>query len=320
MKKIFIFSVVILATLLLLPLSVLKSELPSALALQTNTNADSKTQKTETFKVLMSQTGEIKEISAEDYIFGVVAGEMPALYESEALKAQAVCAYTFLKWRQKENADKDYDITDDYTADQCYISVASAHEKWGSKTDEYSEKIKTAINEVKNQTLTYNGEIILSVYHSLSSGTTESAENVWGKSYPYLQAVESEGDKLAENYACQKSVSAQDFITALSGKTTLPENLQECFSDFVRTQSGTVSSLKIGGTQFKGSDIRQLFDLKSSNFDIAFSDNSFTFTTYGYGHGVGMSQNGANYMAKQGKTYEQILKHYYTGCEIMRNS
>ncbi len=320
MKKIFLFSALILATLLLLPLSVLDAELPGALALQTNTKADLQSEKSETVKVLMSKTGEIKEMSAEDYIFGVVAGEMPALYEKEALKAQAVCAYTFLKWRQKENSNKDYDITDDYTTDQCYISLESAEEKWGDKADEYSEKIKSAINSVKNQTLTYNGEIILSVYHSLSSGKTESAKNVWGKDYPYLQAVESQDDKLAENYTSTKTLTFEEFKNAFKDKAELPENPADYFVNWQRTPSGTVMAVTVGNTEFKGSEIRALLDLKSSNFEAATTDTSITFTVYGYGHGVGMSQNGANQLAKQGKTYKQILKHYYTGCEIMRNS
>lgn len=316
MKKIFLFSAVILAALLLLPLSVLEAEFPSALP--TSTKPESKSEKTETVKVLISQTKEIKEMSAEDYIFGVVAGEMPALYEKEALKAQAVCAYTFLKWRQKENADKDYDITDDYTTDQCYISDTAAKEKWGSKTDEYSQKIKSAINEVKSQTLTYNGEIILSVYHSLSSGKTESAKNVWGKDYPYLQAVTSQDDKLAENYISTKTLALEELKSAFKDKAELPENLTDCFTNWQRTDSGTVTKVTVGNTEFKGSEIRALFDLKSSNFEVAVTDTALTFTVYGYGHGVGMSQNGANQLAKQGKTHEQILKHYYIGCEIMQ--
>ncbi|MBR6533596.1 MAG: stage II sporulation protein D [Clostridia bacterium] len=318
MKKILLFSALILAFLLLLPLSVLEAEFPSALP--TSTKPESKSEKTETIKVLISQTGEIKEMSAEDYIFGVVAGEMPALYEKEALKAQAVCAYTFLKWRQKENSDKDYDITDDYTTDQCYISLSAAKEKWGDKADEYSEKIKSAINEVKSQTLTYDGEIILSVYHSLSSGKTESAKNVWGKDYPYLQAAESQDDKLAENYTSTKTLTFVEFKNAFKDKAELPENPADCFANWQRTPSGTVATVTVGNTEFKGSEIRALFDLKSSNFEVSTTDTTLTFTVYGYGHGVGMSQNGANQLAKRGKTYEQILKHYYKGCEIMRNS
>lgn len=320
MKKIFIFSALILAVLLLLPLSVIDTKLASEMVLQTGAKADLQPSDSKTVKVLISQTGKVEEMSADEYIFGVVAGEMPALYEKEALKAQAVCANTFLKWRQKENADKGYDITDDYTTDQCYISLETAREKWGDKADEYIQKLKTAINEVKGEALTFDGEIILSVYHSLSSGNTESAKNVWGKDYPYLQSVTSEGDKLAENYISTKTLTLEELKTTFGDKAKLPENLTDCFTNWKRTPSGTVTTVTVSNTEFKGSEIRALFDLKSSNFEVSATDTTLTFTVYGYGHGVGMSQNGANYMAKLGKTYSQILKHYYTGCEIMRNS
>ena len=317
MKKIFFISLTVLAVMLLAPLSVLQTATPTETVAVGNT-APLIPKTEETVKVLKKETEKVEEMSAEDYVFGVVAGEMPALYETEALKAQAVCAYTFLKWRQKENADKGYDITDDFTTDQCYISLTDARKKWGSKASEYESKIKAVISEVKGQALTYSGEIILSVYHAVSAGATESAKNVWGKDYPYLQAMPSESDRQAKNYISQTTVTPGELKSALK-ITTLPENLQSCFSDIVRTESGTVKSIKALGKEFKGSDIRKALDLKSSNFEIEFKDNAFTFTAYGYGHGVGMSQNGANEMAKQGSTYEEILKHYYTGCEIIRN-
>lgn len=320
MKKIFLISTVLLAILLLLPLSVLEDSQKTVSALTTPTAAivdEPVTNPPETFKVLISATNEIKEMPVEDYLFGVVAGEMPALYEEEALKAQAVCAYTFALWRQKGNSDKNYDISDDYTTDQCYITAEIAREKWGSKANEYERKIRNAIAKVKNERLTYNGEIILSVYHAVSSGTTESAKNVWGKDYPYLQAVSSIGDKLANNYISSADLTAEQVCSKLSVNQNESAN---GFTDFTRTASGTVKTVKFGGKEFKGSQIREAFDLKSSNFEVALKDNSYTFTVYGYGHGVGMSQNGANYMAQQGSSYEEILKHYYTGCQIIRNS
>lgn len=319
MKKIFSLSVILLAILLLLPLCVLKNDQNTTSAVTTAVLEPVLGQgSTIDFKVLISKTGKIETLSAEDYIFGVVAGEMPALYEEEALKAQAVCAYTFALWRQRENKDKDYDISDDYTTDQCYISVEQAREKWGSKADAYEQKIRNAVKSVLLQKLTYDGDIILSVYHSLSSGKTESAKNVWGKEYPYLQAVASVGDKLANNYITTAQFNPSQIETALG--ITMPKDLKTAFTDITRTESGTIKSLKIGDTQFKGSKVREALKLKSSNFEIKQNDNGFTFTVYGYGHGVGMSQNGANYMAQQGSDYKEILKHYYTGCEIMRNS
>ncbi len=321
MRKFFTLWVFLLALLLLLPLTALRENPLSSPVLAESSVASQKSetaQNTETFKVKISDTGEIVTLTREQYLFGVVAGEMPALYEEEALKAQTVCAYTFLKWRQKENKDHEYDITDNYQIDQCYISENAALEKWGSKADEYSQKIKTAIESVSGQALNYNGEIILSVYHAISGGSTESAKNVWGKEYPYLQSVSSIGDKLSANYITTVAATKEKLEKCFS--LTLPTTLKGTFTDFKRTNSGYVKSVKIGGKEFTGSQVREALGLKSTNFEVALKDNIFTFTVYGYGHGVGLSQNGANYMAQQGSDYEEILAHYYKGTQIMRNS
>lgn len=321
MRKFFALSVFLLAILLLLPLAALRENPPSSPVLavsSANSQRAEAVQNTENFKVLISETGETETLTREEYLFGVVAGEMPALYEEEALKAQVVCAYTFLKWRQKENSDKAYDITDNYQIDQCYISEQKALEKWGSKADEYKQKIESAIKSVSGQALNYNGEIILSVYHAISGGTTESAKNVWGKEYPYLQPVSSVGDKLSANYITTVDTTKEKIEGCFS--VTLPAGLKGTFADFKRTSSGYVKSVKIGGKEFTGSQVREALGLKSTNFNVQLKDNIFTFTVYGYGHGVGLSQNGANYMAQQGSDYKEILAHYYKGTEIMRNS
>ena len=321
MRKFFILSVFLLALLLLLPLSALTENPISTPVLAEsdvaakNSNPESAT---ETFKVKITESEKIVVLTREEYLFGVVAGEMPALYEEEALKAQAVCAYTFLKWRQKENRDKDYDITDNYQIDQCYISKTEAFEKWGAKADEYEQKINSVIESVKGEILTYNGEIILSVYHAVSGGVTESAKNVWGKDYPYLQSVSSIGDKLSPNYITTTDATKENIESGFG--ITVPTGLKGTFTDFKRTEAGCVKTLRIGGKEFTGSEVREILKLKSTNFSVSLKDNTFTFTVYGYGHGVGMSQNGANYMAQQGSDYKEILSHYYTGTKIICNS
>lgn len=316
MKKIFVCAVVLLAVLLLLPLTALKkSENDNATVVPTLQSFANATE-SHSFKVLISDTGEIKEMAVNDYLFGVIAAEMPALYEAEALKAQAVCAHTFALWRQNQNSDKEYDITDNFKTDQCYISRAEAYEKWGSKADEYAQKIENAIKSCGNQLLTYNGEIILAVYHAVSGGSTEAAKNVWGKDYPYLQSVASTGDKLAKNYISEAVVTTQELNAKFA---TTAEITQNPFTDFTRTNAGTVKTVNFCGKEYKGSEIRELFDLKSSNFETEFKNGTVIFTVYGYGHGVGLSQNGANYMAQQGSDYKEILSHYYKGCEITEN-
>ncbi len=315
MKKFFILSVFLLALFMLLPLSVLSTNTRTAQTDSQNLQElPKKNTENQTVKIKLTNQNKTVTLSLEDYLFGVVAGEMPALYEPEALKAQAVCAYTFLQWRAKENTDKEYDITDNYKVDQCYITKEECQNRWGSKATEYETKIREAIRAVNGEALTYNGELILSVYHSLSGGSTESAKNVWGKDYPYLQAVSSIGDKLANDYITTYSATA-DQIKSEFG-VTLPSGLKGSFTDFKRTESGYVKSVKIGGKEFNGSDVREALSLKSTNFTVSLKDGIFTFTVYGYGHGVGMSQNGANYMAKQGSDYKEILSHYYKGCKI----
>ena len=312
MKKIFLCTAMLLAVLLLLPLSALnKTETQNLTSTQASAQLPEPLNSA-TFKVLISETNQVEEMSAKDYLFGVIAGEMPALYEEEALKAQAVCAYTFALWRQKANNDKPYDITDNFKTDQCYISREAALKKWGEHADEYAKKIEKIINETENQMLTYNGDVILSVYHAVSGGSTESSENVWGKDYPYLQSVDSVGDKLAKNYISEVTVDTAKLKTLL-GADEIKSNP---FTDFTSTEAGTVKTVKACGKEYKGSEIREMFDLKSANFKADFTGTAVTFTVYGYGHGVGMSQNGANYMAQQGSDYKQILAHYYKGCEI----
>ncbi len=318
MRKFFILSLFLFALLLLLPLTALTENPLSSPVLAESSSSSKKSEpieSSETFKVKISETGKIITLTREQYLFGVVAGEMPALYEEEALKAQTVCAYTFLKWRQKENSDKEYDITDNYQIDQCYISESEALEKWGTKASEYEQKIKSAIKSVAGQALTFDGEIILSVYHAISGGATESAKNVWGKDYPYLQSVSSIGDKLSTNYITTVNATKEKIEKGFG--VTVPTALKGTFTDFIRTDAGNVRSVKISGKEFTGSDVREILGLKSTNFNVSLKDNTFSFTVYGYGHGVGMSQNGANYMAQQGSDYKEILSHYYKGTKII---
>lgn len=312
MKKILGFTSVILVFLLLLPLTVL-GQPSKATAIGKVEISDITPQKT--FKVLRSDTNEVEEFSYDDYIFGVVAAEMPALYEIEALKAQAVAAHTFTLHRMAANENKDYDITDNFKVDQAFITESEAREKWGGNADEYIKKIRSAVSDTKNLALTCGGEIILSAYHSVSSGKTEDCKNVWGSDKSYLKSVDSVGDKLSPNYISTKTVTLSE-IKALFPDLTLTDNLGEYFKDIKKTDAGRVLSLKICQNEIKGEDIREKLDLRSACFDVSCNENTFTFTVYGYGHGVGMSQNGANYMAQQGADFKEILCHYYTGCEI----
>lgn len=322
MKSIFISAMCIICAMLLIPISVMGER---STTLKTDTKQEIKENKETlptgyaSFKLLDSATGEISEISAKDYIFGVVAAEMPALYEKEALKAQAVAAYTFACFRKNEAAKekRDYDLTTDFKTDQSYITKAAALEKWGEKASEYEQKINDIISAVEGMLITYNNQIILSVYHAISSGSTESCENVWGNALPYLVPVESLGDKLAETYLSTAAFSADELIQRLSHLTDASGE-GNAFSNPKLSESGTVLEIDIRGKKVTGFAVSEALELRSACFEVAFTDGIYSFIVKGYGHGVGMSQNGANYMAKQGSNYEEILTHYYKGCEIIK--
>ena len=224
-----------------------------------------------------------------------------------------------LKWSQKaENADKSYDITTDSTCDQSYITAETAKERWGSKAEEYTEKIKKIIESVSDYMVVWDGKPALTVYHAISAGKTEDSKNVWGTEYPYLKPVSSEGDRLSDDYITKVSFTADELKSKLSGEFEISGDKSKWFGKAELTESGTVTEIELCGEKVKGARIRSLLDLCSSAFEVGFSDNVFTFTVYGYGHSVGMSQNGANYMAKQGSDFKEILMHYYKGCTVKK--
>lgn len=317
MKKVICIALILMVFMLLLPLCGLKSKGQNAQnnqkELQVAKSADILTKE---FRVYDKESDKVTKMSAEDYIFGVVAAEMPALYHNEALKAQAVAAYTYTLYKLKQNEDKDYDITTDYTIDQSFIALTEAKEKWGENSDKYIKKIKEAVQTVSGEALYYNGEVALTVYHAVSGGTTYSAKDVWSKEIPYLQSVSSEGDKLANNYVSKVEFSKSELKKRLNSAFNIKDK-DEILSDRETTELGLVKTVKVFGQKISGSDLRETLELNSSNFDFEQKNGKYIFTVYGYGHGVGMSQYGADYMAKQGYTYKEILAHYYTDCEIL---
>ncbi len=271
--------------------------------------------KIETVKVLRHQSGEVIEMSVEDYLFSVVSAEMPALYEIEALKAQTVAAYTYAMFKAA-TSDKAYDITDDSSIDQAFITREAARERWGSNADKYEEKIRSAIKSVLYQTVTYDGKIILAVYHAISGGKTENATEVWGGNYSYLVSVDSTGDKLSPDYLSSVSFTENELKEKLSEHTSFEGKAANWIGEISRSEAGGVVSIILGTKSIKGGQVRKALSLRSSNFDISYKDGTFTFTVRGYGHGIGMSQYGAQYMALQGKNYKEILLHYYSGCAV----
>ena len=280
----------------------------------------------EYISVMSPSTGQTEKIKLREYVIGAVAAEMSPLYHTQALKAQAVACYTYAK-RQKEKNEKTIssyfsraDITDDPATHQGYINGKQRKEKWGENFEEYEAKIEAAVDEVFGSFLEYEGETALAAYHAISAGDTQSAEEVWGKKYPYLSSVPSPGDKLSPDYISQKSYTAEEFKKlAKECGAKLDGESENWLGEITKNDDGYVSFLRIGTTDIEADDIRNAFSLRSVCFDVEFDGEKFIFTCKGYGHGVGMSQYGADYMARQGFSWQEILQHYYPGTEIVNN-
>lgn len=258
------------------------------------------------------------------YIIGCVAAEIPASYHDEAIKAQAVAAYTNLQ-RLKKNPDSTLggaDISDNPATHQGYYDEAAQKEKWGEHYDTYHEKIENNVREVLGQAVVYNGEPIIAAYSAICPGRSESAANIWGGDVPYLQSVISTGDKLSPDYQSTVTLTAEQFreaVLQVDAEAVLSETHSEWIGDMTvsANNTGVVLSVVIGGKSFTGLQARAMFGLRSPSFQINCTESGFDFKVAGYGHGVGMSQYGADYMARQGSTYREILAHYYPGTEII---
>ena len=322
MKGTFFISVIIIFSMLVIPLSALTKTDSAALPTvkpQNNISYDKQHNDIGFEKIRVLKDGTVTEYSTADYIFGVVAAEMPALYESEALKAQAVAAYTFACYRKINNTNSEYDISANPETAQCFITRDEAISRWGEKADEYSQKIDDCIAAVQGELLTFEGEPIFAAYHAISSGNTNACVDVWGKDLPYLKSVSSVGDCLADKYLSEAVFTADEITEKLKNIADVSGEPQNYFTDIKTTDNGYVKNLTYCGKQISGSEICNALELRSSNFEISFADGKFTFTVKGYGHGVGMSQTGADYMAKQGSSYEEILLHYYSSATLEKN-
>ena len=233
---------------------------------------------------------------------GVVAAEMPAAFPEEALKAQAVAARTYQVRQMQAEGSKSvlYDVG------QAYLSEAEQKEKWGESYGLYAGKIRSAVRATAGEIMTYDGEPILAAFHAQSGGRTEDAANVWNTAVPYLKSVDSKEDRQAPNNETTVTIAAEALAQRLGVAKTAAVSVKK------RTDAGYVAEVQAGDKSFSGREIRELLGLRSANFTIAKSGGSYIFTVHGYGHGAGMSQYGASFLAEQGKDYHEILRHYYT--------
>lgn len=279
------------------------------------------------FTVLDESDNKIIKISDREFLYGVVASEMPALFEEEALKAQAVASYTYFcrernKFRKSNPSNTDYEFTVNTSKWINYIPKEQMQLKWGENFEKYYNKIKKCVDSVFPEVIEEkNGELILAAYHAISSGKTEQCKDVFGGDLKYLTNVESPGDKLVPNYETLVEISTEEFKNSLLNNTKecdIKENPKEWLGDYTRSDGGMIKEINIFSKTFKGSDIRKIFGLRSSDFDLNYNSEieKFIFTVRGYGHGVGMSQHGAQYMAKQSANYKEILSWYYPNTYI----
>ncbi len=332
MKKIIVYILGFVLLCFLLP--VIFTQKQQKMDVGTSTNNENAIQNTEpekneeptqtenrTVKLLHAKTGEIEELPMDEYLYGVVSAEMPANYQEEALKAQAIVARTYTAYKMyKGSKHENADICDDSTCCQAWISKEDRFAKWNEELREENwEKINTAVNDTTGKIITYNGEPINAFFHSNSGGTTETVANVWGGSnYPYLQSVETSGEDGYTQYSSTVTLTKEETLAKIREKypeTVIDWNVENPVSITEYTESGRVKTIQFGNTSISGVEARTIFGLKSAKFNIEIGE-SVTFNVVGYGHGVGLSQTGADSMAKTGASAEQIINHYYTGVKI----
>ena len=254
--------------------------------------------------VNVKMDGQVYQVELDDYLLGVVAGEIPASYEKEAIKAQVVASRTYVYSRLLN--------VDNTTASQVYLTQEQMKASWKGQYEEYKEKIQDAIQQTKGEIMTYQGECISALFYNSSNGMSENVENYFSSDHKdYLVSVDSHWDEQYDSSFTRQKVYTEKQLNQIYGKFV--------YQDITYYPSGRVKTIKINQKTYTGRQVREQLQLASSDFQIQKKGNEYVFTTKGSGHGVGMSQCGAQGMAKEGYLYEDILKHYYQGIEISKN-
>lgn len=276
-------------------------------------------------KISVLIDGSLKSIEIDEYLVGVLCAEMPASFETQALKAQAVAGRTYIYYKQylkdtgnDDGRHPDAIVCNDHTHCKAYLDIYNEN-PWGDKYDLYLSKMENAVLDTTKEYITYEDTPIAAVFHSTSSQSTENAKDVWGYDVPYLQSVESLGSSQSPNYEKEIKVSIDDFKKIFLSKysnASLDGLPTSWFKQSTRSDTGGIITVYVGDELVSGQDIRTLFSLNSTNFTVSFDDEYVIFNTTGYGHGVGLSQYGANALAKDGLDYKEILTWYYTGTQI----
>lgn len=331
LKIIIIMSFVVLGIMILLPVIFLSNSSNNNLSVFNLNNSNIIKNSGLSFpydgkvRLYRREKGSVEEIDLEEYIKGVVASEMPANFDEEALKAQAVAARTYYI-NKRVNPCKDAQSNGaeicDSTDCQVYMDKQERVSKWSKKDSETNwNKINEAVESTKGEVLTYDGVILeYPQYFAVSSGKTEDAVDVFSINVPYLKSTESSGEEIAPKYETTSTISVDDFINKIKAKYNDAEisrrNIRNCIEVESYTQGGSVKEIRVGNKNLRGVELRKILNLNSTNFSVSYKGNDIIFSCKGYGHGVGMSQWGANAMAKNGAGYDEILKHYYNGVDI----
>lgn len=273
------------------------------------------------FEIYDTATDTVLTVSSRDFLPAAVICEMPLSAPDEALKAQAVAAYSYYVWQRESGNTENADFTCDTENWLVYVTNEQLQERWGEDYESNYAKIKGITDTVYGELLTSGGAAICSTYFAISNGSTEASENVWGGTLPYLQAVASPGDKLSDGYLSTKSFSVSEMQELLD--TAFPEasfdfsiSEETWFQDQQLSSAGYTQTINVCGISVSGTDLRSALSLSSTCFTVTYDGLYFVFTVHGRGHGVGMSQAGAMFMAQQGSSYQEILSHYYPGSEL----
>ncbi|WP_248929389.1 stage II sporulation protein D [Paenibacillus hamazuiensis] len=319
----------LLVTIMLVPAILVKRGLPNQAGAESaglSQGGDKQADKQVMVPVYMTKQQRTEQIGLEQYVKGVLAAEMPIEFEPEALKAQAMAARTYIIRRMSEQDASNVPVKDalvtDTIAHQAYVTDEELKERWGPQYEVNMDKLVRAVRETEDIILTYQGQPINATFFSTSNGYTENAEDYWGQYIPYLRSVESPWDrKLSPRFKETVSIPIKDVQRKLGLGSIVPVSTKSAgIRVLEKTKGQRIKTLSIGGKVFSGREVREKLGLNSSGFEWTVKGSDLVFTTYGYGHGVGMSQWGANGMAKEGSKAEDIVKHYYTGIELSHSS
>lgn len=281
------------------------------------------------YKVLRTETDTVEVIPLREYLIGAAAAELPAVYEPEAMKAQIVASHTYAERMHRQHAAhpdpalRGADFSDDSTKYQAFYSTEDLQQLYGLSFSKYYKKWEAAADAAGDLLLCKDGEPIVAAFHAVSGGQTENAADIWGQALPCLTAVPSPQDSSAPHFEDTTDFPADELralLTAAHPEIVLPEDPAQWLSVLDTTASGTVLNVQAGSIRMTGQKLRELLNLRSACINITYTNNSFRFITKGFGHGVGMSQYGANEMALAGSSFTEILLHYYPGAEIVRCS